>query len=228
MVRVLLDYDGTLHDCLKIYAPAFQRAYQTLVDGGFRPPKDWRPQELAGWLGMSPKDMWAEFAPDLPEKLREQCSQIIFQEMLRRTAEGGAELYPGVPALLERLKNEGYSLILLSNCQRRYLEVHRRRFPWTGTSMGSIVRRTMAGPPSGSSFAIRREFPGEYIVVGDRSSDLEIARRHHLPSVGCAYGYGGREEMAGASVRIQRPEELERALRSIAPARRETPVPHRE
>ena len=107
MVRVLLDYDGTLHDCLKIYAPAFQRAYQTLVDGGFRPPKDWRPQELAGWLGMSPKDMWAEFAPDLPEKLREQCSQIIFQEMLRRTAEGGAELYPGVPALLERLKNEG-------------------------------------------------------------------------------------------------------------------------
>lgn len=128
MVRVLLDYDGTLHDCLKIYAPAFQRAYQTLVDGGFRPPKDWRPQELAGWLGMSPKDMWAEFAPDLPEKLREQCSQIIFQEMLRRTAGGGAELYPGVPALLERLKNEGYSLILLSNCQRRYLEVHRRRF----------------------------------------------------------------------------------------------------
>ena len=44
----------------------------------------------------------------------------------------------------------------------------------------------------------------------------------------CAYGYGGREEMAAASARIQRPEELERALRSIAPARRETPVPHRE
>ena len=107
MVRVLLDYDGTLHDCLKIYAPAFQRAYQTLVDGGFRPPKDWRPQELAGWLGMSPKDMWAEFAPDLPEKLREQCSQIIFQEMLRRTERGEAALYPGVPALLERLKGEG-------------------------------------------------------------------------------------------------------------------------
>ena len=64
--------------------------------------------------------------------------------------------------------------------------------------------------------------------MGDRSSDLEIARRHHLPSVGCAYGYGGREEMTGASARIQRPEELERALRSIAPARRETPVPHRE
>lgn len=89
MVRVLLDYDGTLHDCLKIYAPAFQRAYQTLVDGGLRPPKDWRPQELARWLGMSPKAMWAEFAPDLPEELREQCSQIIFQEMLRRTAGGG-------------------------------------------------------------------------------------------------------------------------------------------
>lgn len=229
MVRVLLDYDGTLHDCLKIYAPAFQRAYQTLVDEGFRPPKDWRPQELAGWLGMSPKDMWAEFAPDLPEKLREQCSQIIFQEMLRRTAGGGAELYPGVPALLERLKNEGYSLILLSNCQRRYLEVHRRRFSLDRHFDGFYCTEDYGWPAKWELFpAIRREFPGEYIVVGDRSSDLEIARRHRLPSVGCAYGYGGREEMAGASVRIQRPEELERALRSIAPARRETPVPHRE
>lgn len=213
MVRVLLDYDGTLHDCLKIYAPAFQRAYQTLVDGGFRPPKDWRPQELAGWLGMSPKDMWAEFAPDLPEKLREQCSQIIFQEMLRRTAGGGAELYPGVPALLERLKNEGYSLILLSNCQRRYLEVHRRRFSLDRHFDGFYCTEDYGWPAKWELFpAIRRDLPGEYLVVGDRASDLEIARRYGLPSVGCAYGYGAPGELEGSSAQIQSPEQLPRAL----------------
>ena len=64
--------------------------------------------------------------------------------------------------------------------------------------------------------------------MGDRFSDLEIAWRHHLPSVGCAYGYGSREEMDGATMRIQRPEELERALRSTVPARGEMPVLYRE
>ena len=94
MVRVLLDYDGTLHDCRKIYTPAFRKAYRTLVELGVRAPKNWRDQELERWLGVSPKAMWAEFAPDLPEVLREECSQIIFQEMLRRTAGGGGRPLP--------------------------------------------------------------------------------------------------------------------------------------
>lgn len=216
MVRVLLDYDGTLHDCLAIYAPAFQTAYQTLVEGGFRPPRSWAPQELRHWLGVAPKDMWAEFAPDLPEELRERCSRTIFQEMLRRTSAGEARLYPGVPELLERLRGAGYSLILLSNCQRLYLEVHRRQFALERYFDGFFCTEDYGWRAKWELFpAIRQTFPGEYVVVGDRASDLETARRYSLPSVGCAYGYGGPEELDGATVRIQRPEELERVLPSL-------------
>ena len=213
MVRVLLDYDGTLHDCRKIYTPAFRKAYRTLVELGVRAPKNWRDQELERWLGVSPKAMWAEFAPDLPEVLREECSQIIFQEMLRRTERGEAALYPGVPALLERLKGEGYSLLLLSNCQRLYLEVHRRRFSLDRYFDGVYCTEDYGWPAKWELFpAIRRDLPGEYLVVGDRASDLEIARRYGLPSVGCAYGYGAPGELEGSSAQIQSPEQLPRAL----------------
>ena len=213
MVRLLLDYDGTLHDGRFLYTPAFQTAYQVLVDRGYRPPRTWRPEETAVWLGITPQAMWEAFAPDVPEPLRRTCSQIILEEMLRRTAAGEARLYPGVPAVLEALRGAGYSLILLSSCQRSYLEVHRQQFGLDRYLDGSFCTQAWGWAPKWAVFpAIRRAFPGEYAVVGDRASDGEAARRNGLPFVGCAYGYGTPEELAGAAARISAPEELPRAL----------------
>ena len=35
MINLLFDYDGTLHDSLRIYAPALQTAYDRLVRLGY-------------------------------------------------------------------------------------------------------------------------------------------------------------------------------------------------
>lgn len=47
---------------------------------------------------------------------------------------------------------------------------------------------------------IKRDFKAPYIVVGDRYQDMEIARIHGLKSIGCAYGYGTREELQNATL----------------------------
>ncbi len=212
MVRLLLDYDGTLHDCLKIYAPAFRLAYRSLVDRGLRAERTWEDGELKRWLGLTPKAMWAAFAPDLPEALREECAGKIQREMLRLTAAGEAVLYPGAAGALEALKEMGCSLILLSNCQRAYLEAHQRAFHLERYFDGLFCTEDYGWPAKWALFPrIRRDFPGNYIAVGDRASDLELARRHGLPFVGCAYGYGG-EELAEAGLLIQSPEALPRVL----------------
>ena len=165
MLRLLLDYDGTLHHCLKIYAPAFRLAYRSLVDRGYRPERTWQAGELVRWLGLTPSAMWEAFAPDLPRAVREGCAKQIEGEMLRLTAAGEARLYPGVPEALEKLRGMGYSLILLSNCQRTasgpIWRPMRRPSSWGGTLTASTAPRTTAGPPKGRCFpSSGGTFPG--------------------------------------------------------------------
>lgn len=40
MKNLLFDYDGTLHDCIRIYDPAFWLAYRYLVASGYAPERD--------------------------------------------------------------------------------------------------------------------------------------------------------------------------------------------
>ena len=213
MVRLLLDYDGTLHDCLNIYAPAFRLAYRSLVERGYRREREWEARELEQWLGLTPTVMWERFAPDVPERVREECSGIIEGEMLRRTAAGVARLYPGVPETLRRLREAGYSLILLSNCQRAYLQAHKRAFHLEEYFDGFYCTQDYGWPEKWAMFPkIQRDFPGSYAAAGDRASDRELARRHGLPFVGCLWGYGGPGELEGAEALISRPEELPETL----------------
>jgi phosphoglycolate phosphatase len=47
-------------------------------------------------------------------------------------------------------------------------------------------------------------------MVGDREHDVRAASRNGVPTVGVAWGYGGREELAraGAELIIEHPSEL--------------------
>lgn len=45
---------------------------------------------------------------------------------------------------------------------------------------------------------IIREYPGPYLVIGDRKQDLECARSCGSLFTGCLYGYGDQGELDGA------------------------------
>jgi phosphoglycolate phosphatase len=42
------------------------------------------------------------------------------------------------------------------------------------------------------------------IVIGDRKEDILAAKENGLKSVGCLYGYGGRDELEEADWKIER------------------------
>ena len=67
MKGVIFDYDGTLHESIRIYAPAFHRAYEYLVEKRHAPQREWSASEIGRWLGYSSRDMWNEFMPGLDE-----------------------------------------------------------------------------------------------------------------------------------------------------------------
>lgn len=52
-------------------------------------------------------------------------------------------------------------------------------------------------------------------MIGDREQDVEMARKNQAPAVGCLYGYGSREELAGATWLAKTPEEIPGLVREF-------------
>ena len=49
MANIILDYDGTIHDCAKIYVPAFYTGYKYLTDRGLAPVHEYSYNEVSGY-----------------------------------------------------------------------------------------------------------------------------------------------------------------------------------
>lgn len=200
MANILFDYDGTLHDSLAIYYPAFCNAYQYLVKKGYAPDKQWTREEVKKWIGYSSKDMWNAFMPDLPESEKQLCSSIIGESMSKLVSEGKACLYKDALYALAALKESGHTLLFLSNCKTAYMEIHRQHFHLEQYFHNFYCTQDYNFAPKYKIFeTIKKEYPGTYLIIGDRYPDMEIAFRHHLKSIGCTYGYGTPVELATAN-----------------------------
>lgn len=218
MPTLVFDYDGTLHDCIRIYAPAFRAACAYLAARGLAPAEDRRDGEIAQWLGLPAGEMWDRFAPALPQEEKARCSRMIGEEMLRMIRAGQARLYPGALELLDGLRTAGFYLVFLSNCKRAYMEAHQREFGLERYFDAFYCAEDYGWISKAELFPVIRErFEGPFAVVGDRRQDMEVAARHGLRAVGCAYGYGTPEELAGADATARSPAEVGTALRALFP-----------
>lgn len=222
MPTLVFDYDGTLHDCIRIYAPAFRAACAYLAGRGLVPAEDREDGEIARWLGFPAGEMWDRFAPALPPEEKARCSRMIGEELLRLTRAGQARLYPGALELLDGLRTEGFRLVFLSNCKHAYMEAHRRAFGLERYFDAFYCAEDYGWISKAELFPVIRErFEGPFAVIGDRRQDMEAAARHGLKAVGCAYGYGAPEELAGADAAARSPAEAGRVLRALFPEGRQ-------
>ena len=125
---VFFDYDGTLHNSMLTYGPAFREVYADLVKNGYLEYQELTDEEISHWLGWTVEDMWNTFAPDLPELVWRKASMKIGRIMDERLESGNAGLFPGIKDVLIQLHDEGYELVFLSNCGKQYRDKHLSTF----------------------------------------------------------------------------------------------------
>lgn len=216
MANIVLDYDGTIHDCAKIYVPAFNTAYKYLTDNGLAPPHDCGYEKISSYLGYTAKAMWESFMPELAEEYQELCGKIIGIEMLGMIERGESVLYDGAENALYELKNAGHTLIFLSNCMHDYMDAHRKAHGLDRFYSGYYCTEDFGFKSKPEIFTeIRKGYEGEFIIVGDRFLDLEIAFKHSLRSIGCLYGYCEKGELDRATVTVGSVTELPAAVQGI-------------
>lgn len=212
---LVMDYDGTIHDSLKIYEPAFRRAMFELEEKGWIEHKEYSAEEIAYWVGFSAAEMWMKFHPELSDEQREYASRLIGKYMHEAMNEGMAALYPGAEAVLDELKR-CYNLIFLSNCDRGYMSKHIELFKLDKWFDEFFCTGDYGFAPKEQVFAehIYREGV-KYVAIGDRMKDIALAKNSGILGVGCLYGFGSREELAGADILVNSINELCRALAEL-------------
>ena len=209
MATIIFDFDGTLHDSMFIYREALNRGYQWLVERGQARPRVLTEADMEANIGLTSEEAWTRMAPEIPWSVSKGAAAqvgIIMDELID---DGTARLFPGVPAMLQQVKDAGHALVFLSNCRNAYRDAVRRAFGFDAYFDAYYTAEQFHEIPKEQIFeSIRADFPGPYVVVGDRDKDLAVARVHGLPSIGCLYGYGSREELAGATYLAGAPSDI--------------------
>lgn len=213
---LIFDYDGTIHDTLHIYEPVMRDTYHWLAQEGYVEEKPLAQARIAGWLGLNAKEMWEDFQPQLAEEIREQAAKRNGDGMVARVRDHEACWYASAKSTLDLLKQNGYPMIVLSNCKIAYREAH-----WEEFRMERWFDRFYDcesygfAPKTQIIKEILPQYDAPYVVIGDREKDLACARAADAAFIGCLYGYGSREELSGADALIKDIGELPNVLKKL-------------
>jgi phosphoglycolate phosphatase len=210
---IFFDYDGTLHNSIFIYAPAFQKAYDYLVENGFAEKKNWSNKEISYWLGFNPLDMWRTFMPNLREDIRLRCSDIIAEEMKHQIIHGNPVLYEGSLETLDYLKRKGYCLVFISNCKVYYKDCQNKLFGLDKYFDTFVCSEQYDFIPKYEILkAIKHNYQEQMVIVGDRIHDIEAGIKNKIPTIGCSYGFALTGELQEADLIINDIKELRNYL----------------
>ncbi|MCM1008494.1 MAG: HAD family hydrolase [Ruminococcus flavefaciens] len=221
MLNLIFDYDGTIHNSMKTYAPAFRNTCKWLADNGYIPHKEYADSEISCWLGFNSTDMWSAFHPELSPDIKEKARVMLGEDMAGRVDNGEGALFDGAEEMLSTLKSQGHTLIFLSNCRFHYLNRHKRVFKLDRFFDYFYCCEEFDFIPKYEIFRkIAPRHEGEFIVIGDRFHDIETAVKNNLKSIGCGYGYGTMDELSCADIIVNSPTDIINAVNNFYPERR--------
>jgi phosphoglycolate phosphatase len=193
--RVLFDLDGTLSDPRPGITGAVQHALTRMgiVEAD--------PARLTGFIG-PPLGLSFERYYGLGEAAARVAVEHYREYFGTRGLYENA-LYPGIAGLLAELQERGTRLALVTVKPTRYAErilEHFRIARHFEAMVGTEMSELRASKEQIVGDGLRRLGGADgAVVVGDREDDVKAARRHGVPSVGVAYGYGGRDELERAA-----------------------------
>jgi len=194
MIRTLFfDFDGTIHNAVPIYLPALQEVYDELVEKGMRPEKTWTESEIFPFLGQTAKEMWDGFAPELSDAEKDAYAEKIRDIEEGLIEAGHSKLFDGAFETLKALKND-YHMVFFSNCSNRYLNLMKKAHHLDDLFHDYLTAENFAYQPKAKTLSMVKEyFPAGHLFIGDRHHDFEAGTANGIPTVGCAYGFGGDE-----------------------------------
>lgn len=217
---LLFDLDGTISES----APGIIKAVQYGLDAVGIHERDMK--KLSTFIGpplnVQMKKLYHMSDADIVTAVTK------FRELYETEGIFDCRPYDGLDRLLPQAVETGYILAVASSKPEPFVKEIIGHFgfaPFFSTICGSDIGDELKKRAVASQKArIIRKAMGELeergyahddlwqntVMIGDTAYDIEGAKENHLPSIGCTYGYGSREELttAGADRIVSSVKEL--------------------
>lgn len=211
---ICFDMDGTLLNSGVFGVRAITHAFEALIAAGRLPglKAPPLPDLIKAQIGKPPSVFYRDLLPpELQERAHELHAQTTRNE-LAALQDGSGGLFEGTLDVLDKLKQAGLKLMLVSNCSQAYLDGVVGTFQlmrWLDYSQcvgdHPPKDRTKINLVGAGLRALR---VSQGAMVGDRIHDGEAAKANGLWFIGCTYGYGKSDEFAEAASLIADIREL--------------------
>ncbi len=212
---LLFDLDGTLTDPKEGICTCVQYA---LASFGIEEPDL---DKLEPFIGPPLKDSFMKFYNFSEEQAEAAVEK--YRERFKDTGIFENKLYDGIVPMLIALNSKGMHLAVASSKPRVFVERILEHFNiarYFRVVVGSELDGTRVNKDEVVEEALRQLFGDKPVdrsqvyMIGDRSFDVEGARKAGVESVGVAYGYGSMEELkeAKADYIVRSVEELQKFL----------------
>lgn len=190
---VLFDLDGTLTDSGE---GIINCAALALAHFGLPVPSR---EELRVFVGPPLYESFQRFgvpADRVDEAIRVYRSRYIPTGMFENTP------YPGIQALLEALKKDGYTLYVATSKPEEMSVTILERFglaPYFDRICGASTDTSRSTKDAIIAYLLEQSGAKEdMVMVGDTKYDVLGAKAHGIPAIGVSWGYGSVEEMREA------------------------------
>lgn len=208
MEYILMDLDGTLTNPKLGITKSFQyalRHWNINIDNL---------DSLCKCIGPPLRDSFIQFFDFNEEEA--QKAIVKFREYFKDTGIFENEVYEGIEAQLQIIKNSGKKIIVatskLENFARIIIE-HFNLEEYFLDICGSSLDESISTKAQVIQYALNKNGITDYskvVMIGDRNYDIEGAKEIGIASIGVLYGFGSREEMvqAGADKICEKVEDL--------------------
>ena len=190
---VLFDLDGTLTDSGE---GIINCAALALAHFGLPVPSR---EELRVFVGPPLYESFQRFgvpADRVDEAIRVYRSRYIPTGMFENAP------YPGIQALLEALKKDGYTLYVATSKPEEMSVTILERFglvPYFDRICGASTDTSRSTKDAVIAYLLEQSGAREdMVMVGDTKYDVLGAKAHGIPAIGVSWGYGSVEEMLEA------------------------------
>lgn len=200
---VAFDLDGVLYSSAPFLGDAYREAIANVNaqrPGSF--PRVPETREILDHVGWPVPVILARLFPAIEAAAVDLLSIETLQVICGRVARREGVLFPRVAETLAQLQQAGLSLAVASNGRRQYVDTvlstyDIARYFSELVSVDGGARIKSKADILRAYLQRERRVPRQLVMVGDRASDVEAAQTVGCHFVGCDYGHGYREEIAG-------------------------------
>ena len=203
---VLFDLDGTLVDSLEDLTDAVNHIRSAYS----HPPLTADAVRLK--VGKGARNLVEQVLPDVADAEIDRALGM-FLEFNKQHIADKSRLYPGIREMLKGLAANDIKMAVISNKDEdlstlilQTLGIHDLFESICG---GNTYPESKPSPlPLLNEVEKLGVAPHECVMVGDSINDIQAGQQANIISIGCTWGYGRTEELAGANAFASSPQEL--------------------